>query len=82
MCNLETEGTKYGCGHYKPTRKVKQIDCGSPYCVHSVHHPRSCMDCHCERYLGPDLKETITYRTAEYCASCQYWFKGGAQHRR
>ncbi|KAF9244908.1 hypothetical protein BU15DRAFT_85753 [Melanogaster broomeanus] len=78
MCNLETEGTKYGCG----TRKVKKIDCGSPYCVHSARHPRNCADCHCELYLGPDAKETITFTTPDYCASCQYWFKGGAQHRR
>jgi hypothetical protein len=34
------------------------------------------------QYLGPDSKETITFTTPEYCVSCQYWFKGGAQHRR
>ncbi|KAG9316354.1 hypothetical protein JVU11DRAFT_2387 [Chiua virens] len=82
MCNLETEGTKYGCGHYIATRKVRKIDCGSPYCVHSNRHPRNCSDSHCERYLGPDSKETITLTTPEYCPSCKYWFKDGAQHRR
>ncbi|KAI6026258.1 hypothetical protein PISMIDRAFT_674380 [Pisolithus microcarpus 441] len=83
MCNLETEGTKYGCGHYQVTRKVRKIDCNSPYCTHSIRHSPNCLDCHCERYLGPDLKETITFTTTNYCASCQYWFKGpGAQHIR
>lgn len=33
------------------------------------------------QYLGPDSKETITFTTPEYCASCKYWFKDGAQHR-
>ncbi|KAH7913153.1 hypothetical protein BJ138DRAFT_1134265 [Hygrophoropsis aurantiaca] len=77
MCNLETEGTKHGCG----TRKLRKIDCGSMYCIHSSHHSRNCMDCHCERYFGPDAKEIITFTTTEYCPSCQYWFKGGAQRR-
>ncbi|KAG2059024.1 hypothetical protein BDR06DRAFT_949650 [Suillus hirtellus] len=82
MCNLETEGTKFGCGHYKVTRKLKKIDCYNQYCIHSVYHPRNCPDCHCERYFGPDARETITHRTADYCVSCQYWFKDGACQRR
>ncbi|EGN99769.1 hypothetical protein SERLA73DRAFT_179966 [Serpula lacrymans var. lacrymans S7.3] len=82
MCNLETEGTKYGCGHYKVTKKVRKLDCMSPYCIHSSRHPSYCPDCHCDRFFGPDAKETITLTTKEYCTSCQYWFKGGAQQRR
>ncbi|KIM69219.1 hypothetical protein SCLCIDRAFT_104098, partial [Scleroderma citrinum Foug A] len=80
---LSSEGTKYGCGHYRVTRKVRKIDCNSPYCTHSVRHPPSCLDCHCERYLGPDRKETITLTTPDYCSFCQYWHQGpGAQHIR
>ncbi|OAX42261.1 hypothetical protein K503DRAFT_710915 [Rhizopogon vinicolor AM-OR11-026] len=81
MCNLETEGTKYGCGHYKVTRKIRKLDCHSQYCIHSMYHPHNCPDCHCEQYFGPDARETITLRTPKYCASCEYWFQQGAQQR-
>ncbi|THH18755.1 hypothetical protein EW146_g2294 [Bondarzewia mesenterica] len=35
MCNLETEGTKYGCGHYVITKKLRKIDCNNRYCIWS-----------------------------------------------
>jgi len=79
MCNLETEGTKYGCGHYKVTKKVAKIDCKNQWCTHSVYHLPNCANCEegrCERFFGPDAKETITLEVPDYCNHCQYWFKG------
>ncbi|KIO09961.1 hypothetical protein M404DRAFT_13842 [Pisolithus tinctorius Marx 270] len=78
MCNLETVAEEV-----QKTRKVRKIDCNSRYCTNSIRHSPDCGDCHCERYFGPDVKETITFTTPQYCPSCQYWFKGpGSQHLR
>ncbi|KAG7098556.1 hypothetical protein E1B28_000490 [Marasmius oreades] len=75
MCNLETEGTKYGCGHYVKTRDVRKLDCGRSTCTLSARHPVNCKSPECNLYYGPDRKETITYTTEEYCPPCHYWFK-------
>ncbi|KAF8893318.1 hypothetical protein BD779DRAFT_1505581 [Infundibulicybe gibba] len=84
MCNLETEGTKHGCGHYVITKKVGKRDCRSQFCVHSICHAPECPHCpSCERYLGPDVAETVTRTTPDYCPECAYWYKGaGRQSRR
>ncbi|KDQ53482.1 hypothetical protein JAAARDRAFT_425687 [Jaapia argillacea MUCL 33604] len=82
MCNLETEGTKYGCGHYVVTRKVRKIDCRSQYCINSVKHSNPCPGCQCERYFGPDAKETVTAVSKEYCDQCHYWYRGAGAQRR
>ncbi|KAL4244007.1 hypothetical protein ABKN59_010677 [Abortiporus biennis] len=78
MCNLETEGTKYACGHYVITKKLRKVDCYSPYCIHSARHKNPCPDCsHHEKFLGPDLKETVTCVSKEFCDQCQYWYQKG-----
>lgn len=87
MCNLETEGMQYSCGHYVITRKLRKIDCCSPYCTWSVRHPEDCPNCDThEKYLGPDAKETILGNVNEFCDQCRpYWYaKNGdpAQPRR
>ncbi|EIM81248.1 uncharacterized protein STEHIDRAFT_66971 [Stereum hirsutum FP-91666 SS1] len=78
-----SEGTKYGCGHYVITKKLRKIDCNNSHCSYSRRHPSNCSPCQCEKFLGPDAAETITARTEEYCSECHYWYRGpGAQRRR
>ncbi|KZT41488.1 hypothetical protein SISSUDRAFT_1126454 [Sistotremastrum suecicum HHB10207 ss-3] len=77
MCNLITEGTSHGCGHYVITKRVDKVDCGSPRCKHSNRHDPNCRDCFgtCSQYLGPDRSETVTQRVKDFCDSChQYYF--------
>lgn len=81
MCNLETEGTKYGCGHYVITKKVCKLDCNNRYCIWSSLHPPSCHPCLCEKFLGPDAKETVTLRSEQYCSECHYWYRGAGRRR-
>ncbi|KAJ3775026.1 hypothetical protein FB446DRAFT_685080 [Lentinula raphanica] len=76
MCNLETEGTKYGCGHYVATKTVNIIDCMRSTCTKSSRHPPYCHSSDCSIYYGPARTETITQRTTEFCQHCDYWFKG------
>ncbi|VDB95103.1 unnamed protein product [Peniophora sp. CBMAI 1063] len=76
MCNLDTEGTQHGCGHYVITKKLRKNDCGSRWCAASVAHPKDCRNCQCDKFLGPDASETITCRTDEYCSTCHYWYRG------
>ncbi|EJD02949.1 uncharacterized protein FOMMEDRAFT_20143 [Fomitiporia mediterranea MF3/22] len=76
MCNLITEGTKFGCGHYVITRKVSKIDCGNKRCVHSAMHRRPCPDCYCEKFMGPDREERVTLTIGDkYCDHCSYWYQ-------
>ncbi|KAF9793057.1 hypothetical protein BJ322DRAFT_98965 [Thelephora terrestris] len=70
MCNLETEGTKFGCGHYQITRQLRKIDCGNRYCRHSIKHPQICPGCACQIFLGPDKSETITSIDHGHCNQC------------
>ncbi|KAI0930317.1 hypothetical protein AcV5_007067 [Taiwanofungus camphoratus] len=56
MCNLITEGTKYGCGHYIIERKTGKIDCNNPYCTFSVRHRNPCVNCTCERVRGAIIR--------------------------
>ncbi|GLB37049.1 hypothetical protein LshimejAT787_0401000 [Lyophyllum shimeji] len=77
MCQLSTEGTHYGCGHYVVTRTVAKRDCGTKYCMNSRLHMENCPHCpHCLRYYGPDYEQKITLETKTYCSDCEYWFKG------
>ncbi|KAJ4002053.1 hypothetical protein F5050DRAFT_1719408, partial [Lentinula boryana] len=76
MCNLETEGIKYGCGHYVAMKTVNKIDCMRSTCTKSVRHPPYCHSSECSLYYGPARSETITQRTTEFCEHCDYWFKG------
>ncbi|OCH85809.1 hypothetical protein OBBRIDRAFT_283706 [Obba rivulosa] len=76
MCNLETEGTKYICGHYIITKKLCKHDCWNPRCIHSASHPNPCHNCQCDRYLGPDLKETVTASSRDFCPECKPWYRG------
>ncbi|GBE81083.1 hypothetical protein SCP_0308080 [Sparassis crispa] len=77
MCNLTTEGTKYGgCGHYIITVKTGKIDCNNPYCVHSQRHRTPCHNCACEKFYGPDASETVTSFSRDYCPECRPWYKG------
>ncbi|KAF8472913.1 hypothetical protein DFH94DRAFT_142868 [Russula ochroleuca] len=81
MCNLETEGTKYGCG----TKKLRRIDCNNRYCVWSKAHPQPvnlCQPCYCDKFFGPDAKETVTASTPDYCSDCHYWYRGPGQQQR
>jgi len=84
MCQLHTEGTQYGCGHYVITNKYDKRDCDNRYCIYSTAHPSNCPNCpNCKRYYGPDLSETITRRTTDYCSECQWWYQGdGAKNKR
>ncbi|KAH9978758.1 hypothetical protein BGW80DRAFT_1280760 [Lactifluus volemus] len=82
MCNLETEGTKHGCGHYVITKKLRKIDCGNRYCVWSIDHPKLCHPCYCDKFFGPDAKETVTASTPEYCSDCDYWYRGPGKQQR
>ncbi|KAH9061259.1 hypothetical protein EDB87DRAFT_1560406, partial [Lactarius vividus] len=80
-----SEGTKYGCGHYVITKKLRKIDCGNRYCVWSIAHPQpasACQPCYCEKFFGPDAKETVTASTPEYCSDCHYWYRGAGQQQR
>ncbi|KAK7472579.1 hypothetical protein VKT23_000692 [Stygiomarasmius scandens] len=77
MCNLESEGVKYGCGHYVKVRDVNKIDCMRSNCTLSVTHPRTCRSSSCAIYYGPDRSETIIRTTEEYCSHCEFWFKSG-----
>ncbi|KIP10854.1 hypothetical protein PHLGIDRAFT_115001 [Phlebiopsis gigantea 11061_1 CR5-6] len=83
MCNLETEGLQYSCGHYVITRKVNKIDCNSPYCTWSSRHRQPCNPCDHEKYLGPDAKETITGSVNDFCDQCRpYWLAKNADKTR
>ncbi|KAI9463652.1 hypothetical protein BJY52DRAFT_1115651, partial [Lactarius psammicola] len=80
-----SEGTKYGCGHYVITKKLRKIDCGNRYCVWSIAHPQPasvCQPCYCDKFFGPDAKETVTANTHEYCSDCHYWYRGAGQQQR
>ncbi|KLO14298.1 hypothetical protein SCHPADRAFT_889422 [Schizopora paradoxa] len=71
-----SEGTKFGCGHYLITRKVKKIDCMSRTCTHSSRHIVPCRDCNCEKFVGPDREERITKTLPEdYCDHCEKWYR-------
>ncbi|KAI0743904.1 hypothetical protein C8Q80DRAFT_1272532 [Daedaleopsis nitida] len=74
MCCLETEGTKYGCGHYIITKKLRKIDCENAFCYNSRRHRNPCHDCMCDRYFGPDASETITAVRSEFCPECYPYF--------
>ncbi|KAF9460700.1 hypothetical protein BDZ94DRAFT_878651 [Collybia nuda] len=84
MCQLDTEGTHYACGHYVITRKLEKHDCNNKYCTQSKLHPPDCRSCpNCARYVGPDLKETTTCESRSWCPQCDYWYNGpGAKQRR
>ncbi|KIM91829.1 hypothetical protein PILCRDRAFT_57401, partial [Piloderma croceum F 1598] len=71
-----SEGTKHGCGHYRVTKKLRKHDCGSRVCALSTAHNPNCPDCPCDKFYGPDIKETVTVVTPSYCPHCEYWFKG------
>ncbi|THH18469.1 hypothetical protein EUX98_g8951 [Antrodiella citrinella] len=76
MCNLETEGTKYACGHYAITRKLRKIDCNLDTCIHSRRHHMPCYNCdYHEKFLGPDAKETVTAYSKDFCDQCSVWYK-------
>ncbi|KAF5316892.1 hypothetical protein D9611_003954 [Ephemerocybe angulata] len=75
MCRIHSEGTQHGCGHYIITREVSKRDCNSKGCIKSAMHPPSCPNCACKRFLEPDFQETVTAKTKDFCAHCQYWFK-------
>ncbi|KAH9858630.1 hypothetical protein C2E23DRAFT_880092 [Lenzites betulinus] len=74
MCRLETEGTKYGCGHYIITKKLRKLDCENQWCIHSVMHRNPCHGCACDRYFGPDASETITAVRPEFCPECYPYY--------
>jgi len=76
MCNLDTEGTKHGCGHYVITNKLRKYDCNNQFCALSVKHNPDCQDCQCDKFMGPDRSEKVTATTPNYCGLCQYWYKG------
>ncbi|KAI0728179.1 hypothetical protein C8Q72DRAFT_885692 [Fomitopsis betulina] len=75
MCNLHTEGYKYACGHYIIENKRAQVDCGSPWCVHSRKHRMPCHNCACEKYFGPDASETVLGLRPGFCPECRPWYK-------
>ncbi|KAH9940507.1 uncharacterized protein BXZ73DRAFT_98934 [Epithele typhae] len=74
MCNLDTEGAKYDCGHYIITRKLRKIDCESPYCYNSRRHPNPCPGCSCDRYFGPDASEKVIAVYRGYCPECAPYY--------
>ncbi|EIN11819.1 hypothetical protein PUNSTDRAFT_131973 [Punctularia strigosozonata HHB-11173 SS5] len=78
MCVFETEGIKWGCGHYQVTNKTAKIDCYNRYCSHSRSHPPDCTGsrCACDKFYGPDAKEVVIAKNPDYCSSCHYWFRG------
>lgn len=78
MCNLLTEGTKYICGHYIIERRVGKVDCEDSHCTKSIRHPRPCHNCSCEKYYGPDAKETVTSVSKTFCPECSPWYNGTA----
>ncbi|KAI0699234.1 hypothetical protein BC835DRAFT_582481 [Cytidiella melzeri] len=86
MCNLETEGMQYACGHYVITKQLRKIDCGKASCVHSQRHRLPCSDCDFhEKFLGPDASEKIVAVRSEFCDSCKpFWYdqRGGMARRR
>ncbi|KAH9948997.1 hypothetical protein B0H21DRAFT_689082, partial [Amylocystis lapponica] len=73
---LRSEGTKYACGHYIIERKTGKVDCNNDRCTKSVRHRNPCPNCTCERYYGPDAKETITSVSKNFCPECSPWYKG------
>ncbi|KAI0311962.1 hypothetical protein OF83DRAFT_702512, partial [Amylostereum chailletii] len=62
--------------HYVITKKLRVHDCRNRYCASSSAHPRNCDNCTCDKFLGPDLTETVTAVTEEYCSDCHYWYRG------
>ncbi|KAF9029006.1 hypothetical protein BDZ89DRAFT_1014649 [Hymenopellis radicata] len=81
MCNLETAGVKYGCGHYLKTQDLAKIDCGSSRCTKSQNHPtnsrnHNCEASQCRLYYGPDRKETIVKTVTDYCSQCNDYYRG------
>ncbi|KAJ7703180.1 hypothetical protein B0H17DRAFT_1194397 [Mycena rosella] len=73
MCQYDTTGVQYACGHYQVTSLDRKHDCGSKYCVKSRNHPRECRSFSCIQHYGPDLTQTTSISTA-YCAPCQQAF--------
>ncbi|ESK87134.1 hypothetical protein Moror_11874 [Moniliophthora roreri MCA 2997] len=71
MCQHDSEGIQYGCGHYVKTRNVGKVDCSSRDCALSSSHPSYCQSEHCNTLYGPDRSETITRFTAKWCTSCE-----------
>ncbi|KAF9071758.1 hypothetical protein BDP27DRAFT_501983 [Rhodocollybia butyracea] len=74
MCNLETEGIKYGCGHYIATRTLFKVDCMRSTCTKSVRHSPSCRSADCSIYYGPARSESIIQRSNHFCPHCQHNF--------
>ncbi|KAJ7647320.1 hypothetical protein FB45DRAFT_195521 [Roridomyces roridus] len=72
MCQYDTSGIEYACGHYIVTSLDRKHDCGSPYCEKSSRHPPNCNSFHCN-YMGPDRNQKSSISTA-YCDTCQRSF--------
>ncbi|KAL0576657.1 hypothetical protein V5O48_005317 [Marasmius crinis-equi] len=81
MCNYESEGNRFGCGHYVKTRNTNKIDCMRPDCALSVRHPRGCSSPQCNQHYGPDRAERILAQFEQWCQSCQ-WFIEKHEERR
>ncbi|KAH8827978.1 hypothetical protein DL96DRAFT_1130824 [Flagelloscypha sp. PMI_526] len=88
MCNYDTEGNKYGCGHYIITKKLRLNDCGNPLCKFSSRHTTppdecaSCREARCKQYPGPDSSERVLLTKTELCSPCAYWYEGEGSKRR
>ncbi|KAJ6469249.1 hypothetical protein C8R45DRAFT_1016476 [Mycena sanguinolenta] len=73
MCQLDTSGIVYACGHYVVTSEDYKHDCGSRYCTKSDSHPRECRSPYCQFHYGPDKNQNATVST-EYCKPCKEGF--------
>ncbi|KAF8217478.1 hypothetical protein K438DRAFT_1795075 [Mycena galopus ATCC 62051] len=81
MCQYDTSGVQYACGHYLVTSLDRKHDCGSRYCTKSSKHPRECRSFDCKQYYGPDLTQRTTISSA-YCNTCQEAFFSNVPRRR
>ncbi|KAJ7188247.1 hypothetical protein C8R46DRAFT_1205429 [Mycena filopes] len=66
MCQYDTTGVQYACGHYQVTSLDRKHDCGSRYCTKSAQHPRECRSFDCIQHYGPDLNQHTSLSSA-YC---------------
>ncbi|KAF7321303.1 hypothetical protein MKEN_00650500 [Mycena kentingensis (nom. inval.)] len=74
MCQWDTTGVEYACGHYIITSYDRKNDCGSPYCTKSERHSRSCRSLACIQHYGPDRTQTTARVSDNFCTHCQEGF--------
>ncbi|ESK84246.1 hypothetical protein Moror_3785 [Moniliophthora roreri MCA 2997] len=73
MCRRIAEGTRWNkCGHFQRHIIAAVLDCNSPRCERSYHHPRGCQKpaCRCIQNWGTEIEKDVD-NVDEFCFTCR-----------